>query len=254
MRSRKFLRAEQAPLVWDTPGLIAGVDEAGRGPLAGPVVAAAVILDDLHPIRGLADSKKLTARRREQLYDEIRAKALCCSVAQASVEEIDRLNILQATMLAMKRAVEGLRLKPVKVLVDGNRLPTLDVLAEAIVKGDALVPAISAASILAKVTRDRWCVDYDLQFPQYGFAGHKGYGTAAHMAALQAHGPCPEHRRSFAPVSLLAPSFPAMQESDLTAPSFARRRQSSVGAALDSRLRGNDGVKGDGESKGAETS
>ena len=187
-------------MVWDQPGLIAGVDEAGRGPLAGPVVAAAVILDELNPIKGLADSKKLTALRRERLYDEIRAKALCCSVAQASVEEIDRLNILQATLLAMRRAVEGLRLKPVKVLVDGNRLPVLDVVAEAIVQGDALVPAISAASILAKVTRDRWCLELDAQFPQYGFAGHKGYGTAEHMAALRVHGPCPEHRRSFAPV------------------------------------------------------
>lgn len=200
MRSTKFLRAEQAPLAWDGLGLLAGVDEAGRGPLAGPVVAAAVILDDLQPIHGLADSKKLSPRRREQLYDEIRAKALCCAIAEASVEEIDRLNILQATLLAMRRAVEGLRLKPAKVLVDGNRLPVLDVLAEAIVKGDTLVPAISAASILAKVHRDRWCASVDAQFPQYGFAAHKGYGTAAHLAALQAHGACPQHRRSFAPV------------------------------------------------------
>jgi ribonuclease HII len=201
MRSRKFLQAEQATLLWDTPGLVAGVDEAGRGPLAGPVVAAAVILDDLNPIAGLADSKKLTALRREKLYDEIRAKALCCSIAEASVEEIDTLNILQATMLAMRRAVEGLRLKPAKVLVDGNRLPVLDVLAEAIVKGDAKVPAISAASILAKVHRDRWCADYDREFPQYGFAGHKGYGTAEHLAALRAHGACPQHRKTFAPVT-----------------------------------------------------
>lgn len=196
-----FLQAEQAALMWDAPGLLAGVDEAGRGPLAGPVVAAAVILDELHPIQGLADSKKLTAQRREALYVEIRAKALCCSIAQASVEEIDRLNILQATMLAMRRAVEGLRLKPAKVLVDGNRLPVLDVLAEAIVKGDAKVPAISAASILAKVHRDRWCADYDREFPQYGFAAHKGYGTPVHLAALRAHGACPQHRRSFAPVA-----------------------------------------------------
>jgi ribonuclease HII len=193
--------AQQATLVWDIPGLMAGVDEAGRGPLAGPVVAAAVILDDLNPIKGLADSKKLTAARREKLFDEIRAKALCCSIAQASVAEIEQLNILQATMLAMRRAVEGLRLKPAKVLVDGNRLPVLDVLAEAIVQGDALVPAISAASILAKVTRDRWCAEYDLQFPQYGFAKHKGYGTAEHMAALKAHGACPEHRKTFRPVA-----------------------------------------------------
>lgn len=201
MRSRKFLEAEQTPLAWDTPGLVAGVDEAGRGPLAGPVVAAAVILDDLNPIQGLADSKKLTAPRRERLYDEIRAKALCCSIAEASVEEIDRLNILQATLLAMRRAVEGLRLKPAKALVDGNRLPTLDVLAEAIVRGDALVPAISAASILAKVHRDRLCAELHQQFPHYGFAQHKGYGTAVHLAALQAHGACVHHRRSFAPVA-----------------------------------------------------
>ncbi len=188
-------------LSWDTPGLWAGVDEAGRGPLAGPVVAAAVILDDLKPIKGLADSKVLTALRREKLYDEIRAKALCCSIAMATVEEIDSLNILQATMLAMRRAVEGLRLKPVKVLVDGNRLPTLSILAEAVVKGDALIPAISAASILAKVHRDRWCEQFHLEYPQYGFAGHKGYGTAEHLAALREHGACPQHRRSFSPVA-----------------------------------------------------
>jgi ribonuclease HII len=201
MRSKKFFRLEQTPLPWYVPGLMAGVDEAGRGPLMGPVVAAAVILDDLNPIKGLADSKKLTPLRREKLYDEIRAKALCCSIAIATSEEIDALNILQATMLAMKRAVEGLRLRPHKVLVDGNRLPTLGILAEAIVKGDALVPVISAASILAKVYRDRWCADYDLEYPQYGFAGHKGYGTAAHLAALREHGACPQHRRSFAPVA-----------------------------------------------------
>ena len=194
------MHAEQVSLSWDPPGLQAGVDEAGRGPLAGPVVAAAVILDDLRPIAGLADSKKLTAARREKLFDEIRAKALCCSIAEASVEEIDRLNILQATLLAMRRAVEGLRLKPVKVMVDGNQLPRLDVLAEAVVKGDALIPAISAASILAKVHRDRWCAQVDKHYPDYGFAAHKGYGTAAHLAALRAHGPCPEHRQSFAPV------------------------------------------------------
>ncbi|HEY9208036.1 ribonuclease HII [Acidovorax soli] len=201
MRSRKSLPPEQASLPWHPPGLVAGVDEAGRGPLAGPVVAAAVILDELHPIAGLADSKKLTAARREALFDEIRAKALCCSIAEASVEEIDRLNILQATLLAMRRAVLGLRLKPKMVLVDGNRLPTLDMPAEAIVKGDALVPAISAASILAKVHRDRWCVQVDAQYPQYGFAGHKGYGTAVHMAALREHGACIHHRHSFAPVA-----------------------------------------------------
>ena len=191
----------QASLVWDVNGLIAGVDEAGRGPLAGPVVAAAVILDDRHAIKGLADSKKLSARRREALFDEIRAKALCCSVAQASVEEIDEFNILQATLLAMRRAVMGLRLPPKLVLVDGNRLPVLDIRAEAIVKGDDKVPAISAASILAKVTRDRWCLEYHQQFPQYGFDQHKGYGTADHLAALRLHGPCPQHRRTFRPVT-----------------------------------------------------
>jgi ribonuclease HII len=201
MRSNKFLKAEQAPFVWDTPGLVAGVDEAGRGPLMGPVVAAAVILDDLHPIKGLADSKVLTALRRDKLYDEIRAKALCFSIAQATVEEIDEINILQATMLAMKRAVEGLRLKPHKVLVDGNRIPTLVIVAEAIVGGDALVPSISAASILAKVWRDRWCQEFHLEYPQYGFATHKGYGTAEHLAALRAHGACPQHRRTFRPVA-----------------------------------------------------
>jgi ribonuclease HII len=197
---QKFLQAEQVVLTWDTPGLMAGVDEAGRGPLAGAVVAAAVILDDLHPIKGLNDSKKLTALRRAKLYDEIYAKALCVSVGQASVQEIDRINILQATMLAMQRAVEGLRLKPAKVLVDGNRIPTLDVLAEAIVGGDAKVQAISAASIIAKVTRDRQCDELHARFPQYGFAAHKGYGTAEHLAALREHGACAEHRRSYAPV------------------------------------------------------
>ena len=201
MQSKKFLKPEQAALSWHISGLVAGVDEAGRGPLAGPVVAAAVILNDLKPIKGLADSKKLTAARRELLFDEIRAKALCCSIASASVEEIDQLNILQATLLAMKRAVEGLRLKPHKTLVDGNRLPSLSMLAEALVKGDALVPSISAASILAKVYRDRWCVEFDLQYPQYGFAVHKGYGTVRHLAALREHGACPQHRRSFAPVT-----------------------------------------------------
>ena len=195
------MQAEQATLIWDVPGLIAGVDEAGRGPLAGPVVAAAVLLDERTPIRGLADSKQLSPRRREQLYDEIRGNALCCSIAQASVEEIDRLNILQATMLAMQRAVQGLRLKPTKVLVDGNRLPSLDVRAEAVVSGDALVPAISAASILAKVTRDRLLDELHAMHPAYGFDRHKGYGTAQHLLALQTLGPLEAHRRSFAPVA-----------------------------------------------------
>ena len=208
MRSARSLSPEQHRLRWHAPGLVAGVDEAGRGPLAGPVVAAAVILDDLRPIAGLADSKKLTAARREALFDEIRAHALCTSIAEASVEEIDRLNILQATLLAMRRAVLGLRLKPVLVLVDGNQLPLLDMPAEPIVRGDALVPAISAASILAKVHRDRWCAQVHGQYPEYGFAGHKGYGTAAHLAALQAHGPCALHRTSFAPVARLLQCAP----------------------------------------------
>ena len=200
MPSRKSSKPEQLGLRWDGPGLMAGVDEAGRGPLAGPVVAAAVILDDLQRIKGLADSKVLTALKRERLFDEIRAKALACSIAEASVEEIDRLNILHATMLAMRRAVEGLRLVPHKVLVDGNRLPVLRVPAEAIVRGDATVQAISAASILAKVHRDRLCIDLHARFPAYGFDMHKGYPTAEHLAALRAHGACEVHRRSYAPV------------------------------------------------------
>jgi ribonuclease HII len=194
------VRAEQLALGWDAPGLVAGVDEAGRGPLAGPVVAAAVMLDELQPIRGLADSKKLAPKTRERLFDEIRARALCCCIAEASVEEIDRLNILQATLLAMRRAVEGLRLKPHRVLVDGNRLPVLAVPAEAIVKGDTKVAAISAASILAKVHRDRLCGLLHERHPQYGFDAHKGYATELHLAALRKHGACIEHRRSFAPV------------------------------------------------------
>ena len=201
MRSKKSWPLEQSKLNWDTDGLMAGVDEAGRGPLAGPVVAAAVILDELNPIRGLNDSKKLTAKRREALFDEIRARALCFAIAEASVQEIDAINILQATMLAMKRAVEGLRLPPKLVLVDGNRLPTLSIRAEAIVQGDALVPAISAASILAKVHRDRLCETMHQRYPVYGFDQHKGYGTALHMAALQAHGPADCHRLTFAPVA-----------------------------------------------------
>lgn len=200
MRSRKSSVPEQLGLHWDVPGLMAGVDEAGRGPLAGPVVAAAVILDDQQPIKGLADSKVLSAKRREALFDEIRAKALCLCIAEASPAEIDALNILQATMLAMRRAVEGLRLRPIKVLVDGNRLPVLMIPAEAIVKGDAKVRAISAASILAKVTRDRQCLAMHEIYPAYGFATHKGYPTAEHMAALRAHGASPWHRRTFAPV------------------------------------------------------
>ncbi|WP_286745197.1 ribonuclease HII [Aquabacterium sp. UBA2148] len=215
MRSRKSSKRVEvvAPLHADRQldllcpveptGLLAGVDEAGRGPLAGPVVAAAVILDELNPIAGLADSKKLTARQREALFDEIRAKALCCSIALASVEEIDELNILHATMLAMRRAVEGLRLKPSLVQVDGNRVPPLQVPAQAIVKGDAKVQAISAASILAKVHRDRLCDELHQAHPQYGFDGHKGYPTADHLAALREHGATPHHRRSFGPVKVV---------------------------------------------------
>lgn len=201
MPSNRSSHAKQFKLDWDPSGLIAGVDEAGRGPLAGPVVAAAVILDPRQPIKGLADSKKLTPLRRERLYDEIRAKALCCEVGLATVEEIDRINILQATMLAMQRAVAGLRLPPVKVLVDGNRLPVLNVHSEAVIGGDAKIPSISAASIVAKVYRDRWCLEVDAEWPQYGFAAHKGYGTRAHLAALREHGACVHHRRSFSPVA-----------------------------------------------------
>jgi len=201
MPSRKLSGVpEQLGLSWAGPGLLAGVDEAGRGPLAGPVVAAAVILDDAAPILGLRDSKILSEKKREALFDEIRAKALCCCIAEASVEEIDRLNILQATLLAMRRAVEGLRLKPSFVQVDGNRLPVLKVPAEAIVKGDTKVQAISAASILAKVQRDRQCLAMHEAHPAYGFATHKGYPTAEHLAALRAHGATPFHRRTFGPV------------------------------------------------------
>jgi ribonuclease HII len=200
-RAVRDLPNAQARLDWDPLGLIAGVDEAGRGPLAGPVVAAAVILDDARRIRGLADSKVLTPLQRDHLYDQICEKALCCSVAQASVEEIDTLNILQATMLAMKRAVEGLRLKPAKVMVDGNRLPVLDVLAEAVIGGDAKIKSISAASILAKVHRDRLCQTLHEEFPQYGFASHKGYGTPEHLEALRVHGACRHHRKFFGPVA-----------------------------------------------------
>ncbi|WP_332814937.1 ribonuclease HII [Ramlibacter sp.] len=202
MRSRKSSKGEQGHLAWDPLGLMAGVDEAGRGPLAGPVVAAAVILDDSRRIRGLADSKVLTALQRERLYDQIMDKALCCSIAQASVQEIDSLNIYHATLLAMKRAVEGLRLKPAKVLVDGNALPRIDVLAEAIVGGDAKVKSISAASILAKVHRDRLLAQLHEEFPQYGFASHKGYSTREHLQALKVHGACPHHRRFFNPVAV----------------------------------------------------
>lgn len=183
---------------------IAGVDEAGRGPLAGPVFAAAVILDPRRPIAGLADSKALTALRREKLAEEIRRHALAWCVASASVDEIDELNILHATMLAMRRACEGLLPSPDQVLIDGNRIPTgLACAAQAIVKGDATVLAISAASILAKTSRDADCALLHVEYPQYAFDQHKGYGTALHMERLRLHGPCPAHRRSFAPVKRL---------------------------------------------------
>lgn len=182
---------------------ICGVDEAGRGPLAGSVYAAAVILPEQHALVGLNDSKKLTARQRERLSVEIRQQALAWSIASASVEEIDRYNILQATMLAMERAIEGLSLVPDEVLVDGNRLPDIAIPARAIVQGDAKVQAISAASILAKVRRDQEADELDKRYPGYGFAQHKGYGTPQHLAALTKLGATPEHRRSFSPVSML---------------------------------------------------
>lgn len=185
----------------NTTLIIAGVDEAGRGPWAGPVTAGAVILDPAQPIEGLTDSKKLTEARRDALAPLIRERAAAWSVAHATPEEIDRLNIRQATFLAMERAVAGLGLVPGHILVDGNALPAnLPCSAEAIVKGDLTEPAISAASILAKTVRDGLMKELDAAFPAYGFARHKGYGTAAHAAALGEHGPCPHHRQSFAPV------------------------------------------------------
>lgn len=189
------------PFVSCYSGLLgAGVDEVGRGPLAGDVVTAAVILDPAQPIVGLNDSKKLSARRRDQLFDEIQAKALSFCIARASIAEIDQINILQASLLAMKRAVEGLHIQPEHVWVDGNKLPRWAYAAEAVVKGDARVQAIAAASILAKVTRDREMEALDLVYPGYGFAGHKGYPTAVHLAALEQLGPCAIHRLSYGPV------------------------------------------------------
>ena len=183
--------------------LVCGVDEAGRGPLAGPVYAAAVILDPALSIEGLADSKKLTPRQRRTLAPEIRSRAIAWSVASASVEEIDALNILQASLLAMRRAVEGLAVTPHEVLVDGLHRPRLSVPVQAIVRGDATVAVISAASILAKVTRDEEMLALHRRHPQYGFDRHKGYPTSAHLAALREHGVCAAHRRSFAPVRQL---------------------------------------------------
>ena len=180
--------------------LVAGVDEVGRGPLCGAVVTAAVILDPQRPILGLNDSKKLTEAKREKLFDEICEKALSFCIARAEVEEIDQLNILHATMLAMQRAVEGLSVTPKLALIDGNRCPQLSVPAAPVVKGDSQVPAIAAASILAKVTRDREMAAFELIYPGYGIGGHKGYPTPVHLEALARLGPTPIHRRSFAPV------------------------------------------------------
>ncbi|MDP3419765.1 MAG: ribonuclease HII [Thiobacillus sp.] len=182
---------------------LCGVDEAGRGPLAGPVTAAAVMLDPERPIAGLRDSKKLSAAARERLADEIRKHAAAWCVAEASVAEIDQLNILQATMLAMQRAVAGLGRPPDEVMVDGNRCPNWAWRSQAVVKGDDKVAAIAAASILAKTARDQYMCRLHDDYPAYGFAKHMGYGTAAHLAALKAHGACPQHRRSFAPVKLV---------------------------------------------------
>ncbi|KAF1055792.1 MAG: Ribonuclease HII [Burkholderia gladioli] len=200
-RKKRGAAAEQPGFSFDTPGeIVCGVDEAGRGPLAGPVVAATVILDPARSIAGLDDSKALSAKKREALYAEIVAHSLAWCVASASVEEIDTINILHATMLAMRRAVEGLSVAPTLAKIDGNRCPTLTIRSEAIVGGDALVPSISAASIIAKVTRDRLLVELHANFPLYGFDVHAGYGTPKHLAALREHGPCEHHRRSFAPV------------------------------------------------------
>lgn len=186
--------------VYPQANLIAGVDEVGRGPLVGAVVTAAVILDPAKPITGLTDSKKLTEKRREALYLEIKEKALCWSLGRAEPEEIDQLNILHATMLAMQRAVAGLAITPDYVLIDGNRCPALAMPAQAVVKGDSLVAEISAASILAKVTRDREMAELDKQLPDYGFAKHKGYPTALHLEKLALLGATEHHRKSFAPV------------------------------------------------------
>ncbi|OBT09177.1 ribonuclease HII [Shewanella sp. UCD-FRSSP16_17] len=194
----KGITPEQVAYI--TRGVVAGVDEVGRGPLVGDVVTAAVILDPNQPIAGLNDSKKLSEKRRELLFNEITDKALAISVGRATPTEIDDINILHATMLAMQRAVAGLSIQPEKVLVDGNRTPDFGIQSHAIIKGDGLVAAISAASIIAKVTRDREMDALDARYPQYGFANHKGYPTKAHYEALEAHGVLPEHRKSFKPV------------------------------------------------------
>jgi ribonuclease HII len=191
------------PLLQQPEGLVCGVDEAGRGPLAGPVVAAAVILDPANPIAGLNDSKKLSAKRRELLAVEIRAKAIAWAVAEASVEEIDRINILQASLLAMKRAVDALSTLPSHALIDGNRCPKLACSSEAIIGGDGKVASIAAASILAKTVRDAGMLELHAIYPEYGFDRHMGYPTAAHLKALREHGVTPIHRRSYAPVAQL---------------------------------------------------
>lgn len=183
--------------------LIAGTDEVGRGPLAGDVVAAAVILDPDKEIAGLADSKKLNAKQRQQCFEEIITHSRCYAVGRASVAEIEQINVLQASLLAMQRAVAGLTLQPEFVYVDGNRCPEWDYPCEAVVKGDSLIPSISAASIVAKVSRDREMLELDAQYPGYGFANHMGYPTPAHLAALESLGPTPVHRRTFAPVAKL---------------------------------------------------
>ena len=189
------------PFLLPAEGLVCGVDEAGRGPLAGPVVAAAVILDPGRPIAGLNDSKKLSEKKRDALAVLIREQAVAWCVAEVSVEEIDRLNILQATMLAMQRAVAGLAVRAESALVDGNRCPQLDIPVEAVVKGDGKIASIAAASILAKTVRDAGMLALHTQYPQYGFDRHMGYPTAAHFKALQEHGASPVHRRSFGPVA-----------------------------------------------------
>lgn len=188
------------PFTYPQANLIAGVDEVGRGPLVGAVVTAAVILDPNHPIEGLTDSKKLSEKKRNQLFDEIKEKALAWSLGRCEPEEIDQLNILQATMVAMQRAVAGLTMLPDFVLIDGNKIPQLPMAAQAVVKGDLRVAEISAASIMAKVTRDREMDVLDAQYPQYGFARHKGYPTKAHFEALEQHGVIEQHRKSFKPV------------------------------------------------------
>jgi ribonuclease HII len=200
----------QAGFGWRGPGFTAGIDEAGRGPLAGPVVAAAVILDPARPVDGLADSKALSAARREALAPTIRARSVCWGLGWADASEIDTLNILQATMLAMRRAILALRVPPSHIIVDGNRCPDLrglgfECTGEAVVKGDATIASVSAASVIAKVARDDFMRELDGRYPGYGFAAHKGYPTPAHVEALRRLGPSPVHRRSFAPVQSCHP-------------------------------------------------